>query len=68
MAGSFGFSRDKYEVSMPCTERVLLPALRAAEEDTLIIADGYSCREQIVQATSRRVHHVAEVLEMALAP
>jgi Fe-S oxidoreductase len=66
MAGSFGFEAAKYDVSMHCGERVLLPAVRACADDTLVVADGYSCREQIVQATSRRVHHVAEVLEMAL--
>jgi FAD/FMN-containing dehydrogenase/Fe-S oxidoreductase len=66
MAGSFGFEAAKYDVSMRCAERVLLPSVRECAEDTLVIADGYSCREQIVQATPRRVHHVAEVLEMAL--
>ena len=66
MAGSFGFEEHKYEVSMRCGERVLLPAVRAAASDQLVIADGYSCREQIVQATGRPVHHLAEVLQMAL--
>ena len=66
MAGSFGFDRDKYEVSMRCAERVLLPALRAAAPDTLIIADGFSCREQIVQTTTREPLHIAQVLQMAL--
>jgi Fe-S oxidoreductase len=66
MAGSFGFEAHKFEVSMRCGERVLLPAVRAAAPDTLVIADGYSCREQIVQASGRRVHHLAEVLAMAL--
>ncbi|NTV10879.1 MAG: FAD-binding oxidoreductase, partial [Zoogloea sp.] len=65
MAGSFGFERDKYEVSMRCAERVLLPAVRAAAPDTLLIADGYSCREQIVQATRRQPLHLAEVLRLA---
>ncbi len=66
MAGSFGFDREKYEVSVRCGERVLLPAVRDAGEHTLIVADGYSCREQIAQTTSRRAMHVAEVIEMAL--
>lgn len=66
MAGSFGFEARKYEVSMRCGERVLLPAVRAAGESTLVIADGYSCREQIVQATGREVLHLAEVLERAI--
>jgi Fe-S oxidoreductase len=66
MAGSFGFEAAKYEVSMRCGERVLLPAVRAAADDTLVVADGYSCREQITQSTPHRVHHLAEVLQMAL--
>ncbi|HJW26599.1 MAG TPA: FAD-binding and (Fe-S)-binding domain-containing protein [Rhodocyclaceae bacterium] len=65
MAGSFGFEKDKYEVSMRCGERVLLPAVRAAAPDTLVIADGYSCREQIVQTTGRQPLHLAEVLRLA---
>lgn len=46
---------------------MLLPAVREADSDTLIIADGYSCREQIAQTTDRRALHLARVLEMALA-
>uniref|UniRef100_A0ABX1MYG6 FAD-binding protein n=2 Tax=Aromatoleum buckelii TaxID=200254 RepID=A0ABX1MYG6_9RHOO len=66
MAGAFGFEKDKYDVSMRCAERALLPAVRAAADDTLLIADGYSCREQIVQSTARRPLHLAEVLRLAL--
>jgi len=66
MAGPFGFEADHYELSLRIGERVLLPAVREAEEDTLIIADGYSCREQIAQTTPRRALHLAQVLEMAL--
>ncbi|MGE5523818.1 MAG: FAD-binding and (Fe-S)-binding domain-containing protein [Rhodospirillaceae bacterium] len=66
MAGSYGFERSKYEVSMRCAERVLLPAVRAADDETLIVADGFSCREQIVQATRREPLHLAQVL--ALSP
>ena len=66
MAGSFGFERDHYEISMKVGERVLLPAVRRLPKDALIIADGFSCREQIVQATGRRALHLAEVLQMAL--
>ncbi len=62
MAGPFGFERDKYTVSQTLGERVLLPAVRAADHDTLIVTDGFSCREQIAQGTSRRAVHVAEVL------
>ncbi|MGI8968821.1 MAG: FAD-binding and (Fe-S)-binding domain-containing protein [Chloroflexota bacterium] len=65
MAGAFGFERDHYDISVKCGERVLLPAVRAAADDTLIIADGFSCREQIAQTTNRRALHLAEVLQMA---
>jgi Fe-S oxidoreductase len=62
MAGPFGFERDKYEVSQTLGERVLLPAVRAAAPEDIIVTDGFSCREQIAQGTSRRAMHVAEVL------
>ncbi|MGZ5615448.1 MAG: FAD-binding and (Fe-S)-binding domain-containing protein, partial [Methylobacter sp.] len=66
MAGSFGFEKDKYDVSRQIGELVLMPAVRAAPSDTLIVADGYSCREQIVQMTGQRSLHSAEVIRMAL--
>jgi FAD/FMN-containing dehydrogenase/Fe-S oxidoreductase len=66
MAGSFGFEREKYEISMAIGELELLPAVRRAPPDWLIIADGFSCREQIAQGTPRRALHLAEVLRMAL--
>jgi Fe-S oxidoreductase len=66
MAGSFGFEADKYSVSVKCGERVLLPAVREAAEDTLILADGFSCMEQIKQLTGREAMHLAQVIEMAL--
>ncbi len=66
MAGSFGFEKDHYDVSMQVGERVLLPAVRNASKDTLIIADGFSCREQIAQATGRRALHLAQVIQMAM--
>jgi Fe-S oxidoreductase len=66
MAGAFGFDRDNYEISMRIGERVLLPAVRAASRDTLIVADGFSCREQIEQSTDRKALHLAQVLQMAL--
>ena len=66
MAGPFGFEKEKYAVSQAVGERVLLPAVRAAEADTIVLTDGFSCREQIVQATGRRAVHLAEVLAMAL--
>ncbi|HEX9133383.1 MAG TPA: heterodisulfide reductase-related iron-sulfur binding cluster, partial [Ktedonobacteraceae bacterium] len=67
MAGAFGFERDHYDVSIKVGERVLLPAVRGADNDTLIIADGFSCREQITQLTGRRTLHLAEVIQMAIA-
>jgi Fe-S oxidoreductase len=66
MAGSFGFERDKYEVSIAVGELELMPAVRQAPQDWLIIADGFSCREQIAQGSSRHALHLAEVLQMAL--
>jgi Fe-S oxidoreductase len=66
MAGAFGFEAGKFEVSVKAAERVLLPAVRAAGEDTLIVADGFSCREQIEQCTGRPALHTAEVLALAL--
>jgi Fe-S oxidoreductase len=68
MAGSFGFDADKYDISAAIGELELLPAVRRAADDWLIIADGFSCREQIAQMTHRRALHLAEVLEMALEP
>jgi hypothetical protein len=65
MAGSFGFERDHYDVSMKVGERVLLPAVRSAPKDELVLADGFSCRTQIAEATPRRALHLADVLEMA---
>jgi Fe-S oxidoreductase/FAD/FMN-containing dehydrogenase len=67
MAGSFGFEHDKYETSMAIGELELLPAVRRAPADWLIIADGFSCREQIAQGTARHALHLAEVLKIALA-
>jgi Fe-S oxidoreductase/FAD/FMN-containing dehydrogenase len=64
MAGSFGFERDKYDVSIEIGERKLLPAVRRAPLSTVIIADGFSCREQIAQETGRRALHLAEVIQM----
>jgi len=65
MAGAFGFEQKNYEISMRVGERVILPAVREADADTLIIADGFSCREQITQGTGREALHLAEVLRLA---
>ncbi len=66
MAGSFGFEEGKYEVSMKVGELGTLPKVREASKDTLIVADGFSCRTQIEQGTERRALHIAQVLKMAL--
>jgi Fe-S oxidoreductase len=66
MAGAFGFEKDKYAVSQAIGERVLLPAIRQESAETLIVADGFSCREQIKQATGRNAMHLAEVLQLAM--
>jgi FAD/FMN-containing dehydrogenase/Fe-S oxidoreductase len=66
MAGAFGFERDKFAVSQAVGERVLLPTVRRASPDALIVSDGFSCREQILQATGRQAIHVAEAMQLAL--
>jgi Fe-S oxidoreductase len=65
MAGPFGFEKDKFALSQAVGERVLLPAVRGAAQDTLIVSDGFSCREQIIQATGRKALHLAEAIRMA---
>ena len=67
MAGAFGFEAAHYDVSLAVGERVLLPAVREADKSTLIIADGFSCREQIAQSGMREALHLADVLQMGLA-
>src|SRR5205823_3282875 len=64
MAGAFGFEKAHFGVSMKCGERALLPAVRAATAETLIIADGFSCREQIAQSTDRTALHLAQVVAL----
>ena len=66
MAGPFGFDAAKFDVSMAIGERVLLPAVRSAPSDTLILSDGFSCREQIYQGTGSKALHLAEVMQLAL--
>ena len=65
MAGSFGFEQDKYQTSLAIGELELLPAVRKASSDCLIVANGFSCREQIKQCTNRQALHLAEVIQMA---
>ncbi|MGH7329101.1 MAG: (Fe-S)-binding protein, partial [Polyangiaceae bacterium] len=67
MTGAFGFeSGEHYDVSMAVGERSLLPAVRAASADTVIVATGFSCREQISQTTNRQALHPAQLVKMAL--
>jgi Fe-S oxidoreductase len=67
MAGSFGYEQGRhYDVSVAAGELVLLPAVRQAPNDTIIVADGFSCREQIEQQTGRHALHTAELLRLAL--
>jgi FAD/FMN-containing dehydrogenase/Fe-S oxidoreductase len=67
MAGSFGFEAgEKYEVGRRAGERVLLPRVREADDDVLIVADGFSCRTMIEQETDRRALHLAQVIRMAM--
>ena len=67
MAGAFGYDSDNYEVSMKMAELSLLPAVRDASPDALLVADGTSCRHQIADGAGRDAVHVARVLERALA-
>jgi FAD/FMN-containing dehydrogenase/Fe-S oxidoreductase len=66
MAGGFGFEESNYAVSQALGERVLLPAVREAGQETLIVSNGFSCREQIRQGTGRSALHLSEVLRMAM--
>jgi Fe-S oxidoreductase len=67
MAGSFGYEANKYETSMRIGELALLPAVRAAGEQTVIAAPGTSCRQQILHGTGRIALHPIEVMAAALA-
>ncbi len=66
MAGAFGYGAETYDTSMKMAELSLLPALRAADEETLVVADGTSCRHQIRDGAGREALHVARVLQQAL--
>ena len=67
MAGAFGYEASHYDASMKMAELSLLPAVRAAAADTVLVADGTSCRHQIHDGAGREAVHVARVLERALA-
>lgn len=66
LAGNFGFEPGHYEVSVACAEDQLLPAVRAAADNAVLLADGFSCRTQLDDLTGRRARHLAEVLAEAL--
>jgi Fe-S oxidoreductase len=66
MAGPFGFESHNYQISQALAERVLLPAVREAAQETLLVSNGFSCREQIAQNTPRRAVHMSEVLAHGL--
>ena len=62
MAGPFGFEKDKYEISKALANRVLMPAVERATKTTVIVTNGFSCREQISQLSGRQAVHLAQVL------
>ncbi|MGW3460410.1 FAD-linked oxidase C-terminal domain-containing protein, partial [Streptomyces olivaceoviridis] len=66
LAGNFGFEKGHFEVSRACAEEQLLPSVRQAPPDTVILADGFSCRTQLEQLAGVRGRHLAEVLADAL--
>ena len=66
MAGAFGFTSDHYDISVKIGEQKLCPAVREADDETLIIANGFSCQQQIEQLTGRKAMHLAQVVEMAM--
>jgi len=65
MAGSFGFEHGHYDISVAIGERRLLPAAREASPETLLVADGFSCKTQVEQLTDRRPLHLAQLMAMA---
>ena len=66
MAGAFGYGVETYETSLKMGELDLLPAIRNSDPKAIIVADGTSCRHQIMDNTDRKPMHVARVFEMAL--
>ncbi len=67
MAGAFGYGVETHDASIAMAELSLLPAVRSSDADTLIVADGTSCRHQIADGTDRQAQHVARILAMSLA-
>ncbi len=69
MAGTFGYEKgERYDVSVACGERVILPAVREVRKDAVVIADGFSCRQQLAGGTDRTPVHLAEVIAAASRP
>jgi hypothetical protein len=66
MAGAFGFEAKNFGVSVAVGERVLLPTVRAAHSDAVVVTDGFSCREQVSQLTGRKTTHFAELVRDAM--
>jgi len=66
MAGSFGYEAEHYAVSMAVGEQRLFPAVRKAARDTVIVADGISCRQQIAHGTEKHAKHLVQVVAEAL--
>jgi Fe-S oxidoreductase len=66
MAGSFGYEKEHYELSMKIGEMVLFPSVRSSSEDTVIVAPGTSCRNQILEGTGRRALHPVEIMYEAI--
>ncbi|MBK1786909.1 FAD-binding and (Fe-S)-binding domain-containing protein [Prauserella cavernicola] len=66
LAGNFGVERGHHEVSVAAANRVLVPEVNAADDDTLVLADGFSCRTQIGELTERQALHLAQVLDRAI--
>jgi Fe-S oxidoreductase len=66
MAGSFGYEKEHYEISMNIGEQTLFPAVRKTSEETIIAANGTSCRHQIYDGTKRLAKHPVSILREAL--
>jgi Fe-S oxidoreductase len=66
LAGSWGFETGKYDISLECGEQGLLPAVRSASDETIVVANGFSCKTQLEQSgTGRRALHSAQVMKLA---
>jgi Fe-S oxidoreductase len=66
MAGSFGFEREHYDISMQIGEQTLFPAIRSHGEEYAVVSEGISCRQQIEHGTGREAKHLVEILAETL--